>query len=352
MPYTSQFTVYQSSDIGGPGPITGVSGSLLSILDACLVNGYTGKPGAGWTKPFANSGSIFGAWTQGTGSKFTLFMNDGGFTTAAGKEASVVGWQVLSQIGPTGTGANHVGTGQGQFPLPNQALTTGRLVWRKSGDTTTQRPWIVAADSSSFYMWIQTDTAGQYRHHAFGDIYSFRGESDLWNCIIMGQNTDNTNNNASNAIDYLCDALATPPSNGSGNWLTVGQSGHFMPANAWGAGVSFGFAKRGDAVLCPLNTFSGFGINSSVMAGVMGVPNIYDGTLYMAPLEAIEAANPFIIRGKIRGLYHVCHPVANFADGQVLSGSGDFSGKTFQIIRTTAIGSFWALETSPTVDTN
>jgi len=352
MSYQSQFTIYQSSDIGGPGFITGVTGSLLAILDACLVNGYTGKPGAGWTKPFANSGSIFGAWTQGTGSKFTLFMNDGGFTTAVGKEASVTGWQTLSQVGPTGTGANNVGTGFGQFPLPNQVLTTGRVVWRKSGDTTTQRPWIIAADSSSVYVWIQTDTVGQYKHYAFGDVFSFRGEADLWNCIIMGQTTDNTNNNTTVAIDYMTDVIATPPTAGSGNWLTVGQSGHYIAANAWGAGTSIGIAKRGDAGLSPLNTFSGFGINSSQIAGAMGVPNIYDGTLYMAPLEIAEAANPFLIRGRIRGLYQVCHPVNNFADGQIISGSGEFAGKMFQIVRTTAIGSFWALEISPTVDTN
>ena len=70
----SQFTIYTSADSGSV-VLNGTSGSLIALLDQCLVSGSASKPGAGWTKPFANS-SNFGCWTQGTGSRMTLFIND------------------------------------------------------------------------------------------------------------------------------------------------------------------------------------------------------------------------------------------------------------------------------------
>ena len=57
----SQFTIYTATDIGGPGLLTGVTGSLINILNACLVNGYTSKSAAGWTKPFADISASAGS---------------------------------------------------------------------------------------------------------------------------------------------------------------------------------------------------------------------------------------------------------------------------------------------------
>ena len=95
----SKFTVYTSSDLNGPGLISGLTGSFISILDACLVNGYTGKPAAGWSKPFGTLSSSLSAYTQGSGSKLTMFVNDAGLnTTSIGKEARIVGWESLTSL--------------------------------------------------------------------------------------------------------------------------------------------------------------------------------------------------------------------------------------------------------------
>src|SRR6266404_9035481 len=110
---TSQFTIYTSSDTNGPGLLNGLSGSLIPVLDACLINGYSGKPAAGWTKPIANSGSVYACYQLGSGSKFTLFINDN-----AGQiqnEAYMVGWESITSL-CQGTPALNVGAGSGQFP--------------------------------------------------------------------------------------------------------------------------------------------------------------------------------------------------------------------------------------------
>ena len=155
----SQLIGFSSSDVSGPGLITGQAGSLLTILDACLTVGYSGHAISPlWTKPIANSGNI-GCYTQGAGAGLSLLINDNGPNgTSTYKEAWAVGWESIAGIGAP------VGTGSGQFPTPAQLLTTGHTVWRKSAtaDTAT-RAWQLFADSSTFYLFISTgDTAGVY----------------------------------------------------------------------------------------------------------------------------------------------------------------------------------------------
>jgi hypothetical protein len=57
-------------------------------------------------------------------------------------------------------------------------------------------------------------------------------------------------------------------------------------------------------------------------------------------------------RGRFRGLYHTSHPLTSVVDGEVISGSGDYSGKIFQIIKQGSNGGFWTIEISNTLETN
>ena len=75
--YLSQFKLYQSSDVGAP-IFYGTSGSLVDLLDACLVNGYGSKSGAGWIKPFPNTGNKVGCYKMNTGSLACLIVQDNG----------------------------------------------------------------------------------------------------------------------------------------------------------------------------------------------------------------------------------------------------------------------------------
>jgi len=353
----SQFTIYSSADLQGPGYLNGLTGSLVRILDACLVDGYgTGsyfKSGSGWIKQFANSGSadgrpVFGAWTQKSGSGFTLFVNDYGISAAGGNEASVTGWEQLNQIGPVGSASVHAGVGINQFPTPSQLLTTGRVVWRKSAlQGAVSRSWIMAADASTMYMWVKPgDAPGtQYNHFGFGDFYSLAGTNDRWRCFVYGKGTDNSSNIENNS-DY-CETISMGPWQGTANQLATVQTGHYIARSAGGGGNSIPFSKKGDSTVGVLGVS---GINGCSIGGSLPCPAL-DNFLYMSPLYVVENS-PITIRGKLRGLYQIGHPYTSFYDGQIISGSADYTNKVFMVVGFSGINSFWAVEISPTLDTN
>ena len=119
----SQLVYFSSSDASGPGLISGTAGSLLTILDACLVNGYSGHIlTAQWTKPFVNSGNI-GCYKQGAGAGLSLLVNDNGpNATSTYEEAWAIGWESIAGIGAP------VARDRDSFPpLPNFLLPGTRF---------------------------------------------------------------------------------------------------------------------------------------------------------------------------------------------------------------------------------
>lgn len=330
------FTIYKSSDPGSPS-FYGTTGSYIALLDACLVNGYGSKPGAGWSKPFANTASYtqsfsqgIGAWKQPSGSGFYLYVHDSAPNkTALHKEAWATGWENLQ--GPSSSVDNSNGSGSGQFPTPTQLLTTGHVVIRKSttSDSSSLRQWIVAADSSSFYSFIATgDTAGMYYGFGFGDIYSFKGLADSYRCMIMGRNTENVATVATDGFDLLASPI---------NAITAGN---YIARSSTGLGTSSIFSKHGDAVKG----------HATIWSGSIPMPNLSDDALYTSPVWVVE--NGSNIRGFLRGLYQPLHPIANFSDGQTFQGALDYNGKSFFIIKQGPGLGMYLVETSDTLATN
>lgn len=340
---TSQFVQFSSSDVAGPGLLTGAAGTLLALLDACLVTGYAGHTlPAQWTKPMANSGNI-GAYTQGAGAGLSLVINDNGpNVTSTYQEVWAIGWETVAGIGAP------VGTGSGQFPTPAQLLTTGHTVWRKSktADGAT-RSWRLFADSRTFYLFVFTgDTAGVFYMAGFGDIFSIEGSSDAYRCMIMGRLVENSatgGTTASDVTDCINFNNGGSPLSPILNTLSLG---HYVARSYGGAGTSVVFVKLGD-----ISKMTTSGSAPLPILGIVQTPNGPDNSLYLSPIVVAEpSAN--IIRGRLRGLYQVCHPIASFADGQTFSGGGDYAGKTFQLVLKGSGGGFFAVETSATVETN
>ena len=340
----SQFTIYSSSDASGPGLLTGQAGTLLTLLQACLVDGYVGKAAAGWTKPMADSGNC-GAYTQGAGAGLNLFVNDNGpNVTSTYKEAWACGWETLAGI------AAPVGSGTGQFPTPAQLLTTGHVVWRKSASAdATGRQWVLFADSSTFMLFMANgDATGAYSCAIFGDLFSLKGVSDAYRCFIAGRSVENLAGGNSSTILY--EGMDITPGYTNMSPLqnigsTSGTSSRYVARTYGGGGTSVSITVVGDLSLASIGNYR------AVLQGVVQTPNGPDNSFYLSPLRISEIPTA-TIRGRVRGLYQVCHPVANFADGQTFAGGGDYAGKTFQIVSTGPNGGFWAVETSATVETN
>src|ERR1700692_1964892 len=116
-------TVYRSTDASAP-VLTGSVGTLLTVLDAVLVNGYGAVSAAAWTKPFSNASNV-GCYknsaTDGTG--FCLNVNDAGPGSGGAREARMTGFETMSALS----------TGTGQFPTSAQlTIGIGSVVLRKS----------------------------------------------------------------------------------------------------------------------------------------------------------------------------------------------------------------------------
>lgn len=348
---TSQFTIYTSSDTNGPGFITGTTGSVIRILDACLVNGYTNRPAAGWTKPLPNISGTLACYQQPSGSLFVVMVNDATQNGVTAKEAVAVGFETISSLtgsvgaGSIFTGSYGLGTGFGQFPALTQGVS-GHVTWRKSVTAdTTIRPWVVAADAYTFYLWIQTgDTAGAYYHGSFGDIFSLKGPTDTYRCMLTGRNIDNSA--AALGNDWSDQISAW---NGANNALLVAQPGVFMPRNIGGTGGSVNVTKKGDSGAGTL--FNNTSPQSVSISGLFQTPNGADNSLYLSPIWIVDPS-VVSLRGRLRGIFQLCHPIANFTDGQQFNGSGDFAGKSFMIIKNGPQSGMWTLEISPTVETN
>jgi len=333
MPYNSQFQMYTSQDVGHP-ILTGTSGSLLSLLNSCLVTGYTSKTACGWTK----TGSLYGAvadsascgvFVQPTGSKATLFVSDNALGLCGARQARVTGFDAIqaftSSVGAAPTSSI---TGSNQFPTFAQGIISAR----KSTDTSaTERQWVVFADSSSVYCFMSTgDSAGMYYGFMFGDIFSIKsGSVDASKCLIVG-----------NIAELVAGTVANDRLDVLGA-LNAAVTGHFVQRSYTGVGASLAVGKHGDGVKG----------STTALLGTTQYPNGPDNGFYISPVWVTESAGS-TVRGRMRGLYQACHAIASFTDGQTFQGGGDFAGKTFYIVKQSPNAGVFAIETSATVETN
>lgn len=335
---TSQFTQYTNMSAGAP-PLNGLTGSLINVLNYCLVSG------SNWSLAFS-SGSVFAGYRPPSGSRMTLFVNDAGpNVTSVGKEAWITGWESLTGIGtaPGGNLTGSVGAGIGQFPLPSQALTDGKVVCRKSvGANSGSIPyWTVFADSYTMYAFFLTGDITAYTGYFsiwFGDVYSLGGSNDAYRCMIHGRMAVNsaTSGQTTDNMDMV-GALGTTAGNSNGMYMTRAASG---------VGTSVTANKFGDC--------SKYGTTSGIMvtaAGNASAPNPADNAFFIAPLTIWEHAT-LGIRGRVRGLWHFGHPVTTIPDGQVISGSNAHLGKLFKKVGNGVNGGMWLVEISNTVETN
>lgn len=324
---TSQLTMYSSSDAGGPGLMAGAAGDLIRILDACLVDGYAGKAAAGWTHPVATAGNI-ASYKQGAGCLFGCVINDNGpNVTSTYKEAWITGWETVAGVGAP------VGSGTGQFPTPAQLLVTGHGVIRKSVSAdAVGRVWNLHADASTWLLLIDTgDAATTAFGYYFGDVFSVNGVGDIYRCALIAGQTENS---------------ASAGVMGLANIVNTACVGHFMARAFGGGGGSITVGKHGDAAKST---------NTTAFNGILQTPNAADNSYYLSPIWVHENASS-MVRGRLRGVFQICHDHLGFAWGQTIDGGNDYAGKAFTIVRSlrggaTSTGAM-AVETSATVETN
>lgn len=138
-------------------------GALITILDAVLVNGYAGKPAAGWSKPLATDGTRH-IYLSGSATGAALRIDGGAYGS--------VGVSVMAN--PTSLTTTAI--------IGTNAIRCGE----KSGGA-----WVIFADDKSFMIYSRGDTAlsltsGAWNLHYFGEVTNFENQAQALGVCFVG----------------------------------------------------------------------------------------------------------------------------------------------------------------------
>lgn len=334
----SQYSVYSSLDSGAP-TLDGLSGSLIRVLDACLINGYGSKSGVGWSRKYATTDLTSGnSGTQavyqcpsGSASAFYLYVGDNApHSSSLGREAV---WSMLETV----TGL-HTGVGiTGAFGLN---MNTGRCCRKSVNATSSGVPWRCYADDRSVMLHITTnDSTVGFFSVFYGDIYS-SVPNDAYNVMIMARNAFNNSAVSSEDMDYF----SIYPAHYSNSYYGGRIMRNYM-------GLSSGI----EIFKVPMYTIANGYTTSTYYAfnswnGAINFPNM-DGSIFLSPIWIVDntTAPAPTIRGTLRGLYLMCNKTSQipFSYGESFSGVGTLAGKSFMCFKYNYNGQTFALETTP-----
>jgi hypothetical protein len=168
-------TIYRSDDASAP-VLSGTAGSLISVFDACLVNGYGAKGAAGWTKPFTGTNkAAFLMGTGGTSRRMYLRIDDAGVN-----DGVVRGYDAMTDVD----------TGTEPFPTVGQ-VATGLYIKKSDAANATARPWIMLATPTQifFLSYAQVGATLASPTNSFGELffgeYTYYGTSFDYNVAII-----------------------------------------------------------------------------------------------------------------------------------------------------------------------
>jgi hypothetical protein len=284
-------TIYKSTDASAPN-ITEVAGSIITLLDAVLVNGYGAKAGLGWTKAF--SGVNKAVYQQGAGSGARYLRIDD--TTVA----QVNGINGLNSC----TGIDDVA---GAFTSASPANLTFLKPTAFDPFSAKNIPkWVVVGNEKSFWLFVRpcTTISDCYYANFFGDIYE----------------------TAPNVTEQTCLALFQSSSNGV--YGTVENKIYAQGTGCEVSNIKSTSATNGSepAILT----------RRGMQNALFGYPNHLLGT-GLTHLEfdvsADAGATPLGTLPALHLCPHTRSDTRLIASWQSVAGDGDYSGKTFETVR-------------------
>lgn len=363
---------YHSAMVGAPA-LNGAAGSLIGLLDACLINGFdlkavTSLVVAGGIATLSFSGShsatvdsvvlVSGSSIAALNGEQKVTSISAGIVRFATAEANATatgtidfkmapaGYWVKEFAGtnlavyrstdPAGTGMRlrvndtgtttarvigyeqmtDVNTGTGSFPT--EAQRAGGGYWPKSAiANTVATTWCLFADPRMFTIFIgpQSSVAAESTHgftHGFGDGIPFRPGGDPFMCFLSYSASATSVSNSDGALD--------------GNGQNLQRA---FPRAYTGLGESTLHAllpyTGNPALASGLDTFFG------------GFPSLVDGGLRITKRYFATAASQQPPRGDLPGLYFVAQNATSdsFKIHNVINGSGNLSGRRLFAVPTT-----------------
>jgi hypothetical protein len=293
-------TIFSSDDASAP-TYTGVAGSVIGILDACLVNGYGAKTALGWAKEF--SGTNLAAYRAASGNRLRLRVDD--TSTSA---ARVRGYEVLTAISTGGTGL---------FPSVAQIPLDANLGAVPKGSGGTSRSWKLIGSTTAFYLLVSpnsTDAAysafvdSTLRVVFFGDCTPYK-LGDAFATVTIASPTTGAGNDVFGAVN-------------NGVSLST-HTGHYIARPHIQIGGSL---QVGKATVFP--SFVVTNILGGAVSAAVPLPDPVLGEMLVSPIDIYEVVSLSASRRcRLPGAYVTPHgPI--FGAFDTIVGTGDLAGKT------------------------
>ena len=271
--------IYRNTDPSAPA-CSGVAGSLTTLLDAVLVNGYGAKAGLGWS--IVDSGTNWRVYRHNpvSGTGMYLYVNDAAAGSGGAREALVRGYQTWDPATDSGT-----------LPFPTIAQMSGGIVWKKSNTAdSTARPWVVIGNERCFYLFMDCNSGLRQVYFA-GDIKSYK-PGDARHFFVSGGLTQNV------ALTSVISATLIAGT-GINNFASSSTAG-YLAANASAATNSVKATSEGADLT---RVGAGFCFGSTTMT--RPYPGAVSGGLDVARILIYEAN--FAERGEWPGVYQPLH---------------------------------------------
>lgn len=270
--------VFKYSDAGAPS-LTSANGTLISVLDFCLVTGM------GWEKTSSDTNTA--TYRASTGNRFYLGVDD-----SLGTYARVRGFEVHPYAGVT-LGANSLGA------FPTDSFLSGGSYFYKN-TTTTYSDWLLVSDGTMFYLSSYLPQNGRSDMIGFGDFIPYSTYDRFNTCIIANKNTS----------EYYLAAVSSTINGTDNNCKFIARSISGIGSCVKAEYIA-DYSKTNDTLLG---------------RGGASYPNVYLNTLNIGDIEISE--NRSFVRGRLPGLYYPKHPRPLNHD-TVVSGSGVLENKQF-----------------------
>lgn len=296
--------VFFRSTTGGAPALSGTAGSLIAVLDYCLVTGL------GWTKVYA--GTNRAVYRPPAGVRDYYDFNDtGSDPTQLAKNAVVSGYETMSAIG----------VGTQQYPQPAQTAGTVGVAFRKSNTAdATVRPWWAVGDDRTFYFTCDQAGSGFVGLFGLGEFYSYLATDNnrtmLAGCLANGTGIGGQ-------------VLQIPTVQGTFFTITsssvlfmkrayhnLGTPAHFSPASH---GIWYGQFNLSGLLPGPDPADSNYRVNTV---------SLFERGTGTTPVTGMQT-----LRGRWRGIWQWNHPDTGFTDGDTIAGRGALTGRSFVLCK-------------------
>lgn len=287
---------FNGTTAGAPS-LSGTAGSLIAVLDFCLVTTL------GWGKEF--SGTNLAAYRAPTGNRMYLYVDD-----TATQNARLRAYEAMTGIA----------AGTGSFPTDAQ-VSGGLYHYKSSAASSADRPWVCISDGKLVHFFSNADGASAWVGWSFGDFESYKS-GDTFNTVIVAATAANQ---SGQGLLLMVSSVANA------------AAGHYMARSHTQIGGAVAAGKFTDAA-------RSYGTLAMGNAGAP-YPAPIEGGVLLAPCWLSESS--IGARGRLPGLWVPLHQ-RPLAHADIFSGAGSLAGRTFETVMLYSNGGQVFLETSNT----